>query len=56
MKLNKYKIQETFCYSFITLWVIGIILVMVTSCGTQAHLCDKYSTPKTTYDCPLFTN
>jgi hypothetical protein len=35
MKLNKYKTQETICYSFISMWVIGIILLMVTSsCST----------------------
>ena len=33
--MNKYKTQETFCYSFITLWVLGIILIMATSCSTM---------------------
>ena len=56
MKTNKYKIQETFCYSFITLWVLGIILIMATSCTSYEHVCDKYQTPKTTYECPVFTN
>jgi|9_EtaG_2_1085328.scaffolds.fasta_scaffold35370_3 hypothetical protein len=55
-KTNKYKIQETACYSFITLWVLGIILIMATSCTSYEHVCDKYHSPKTTYDCPVFTN
>ena len=39
--------------------VLGFITLMaftLSSCNTSTHLCDKYSTPKTTYECPLFTN
>jgi len=31
--MNKYKTQETFCYTFISMWVIGVILLMMTSCS-----------------------
>ncbi len=35
-KTNKYKTQETLCYSFLSAWVIGIILIMITSsCSTS---------------------
>ena len=27
-KTNKYKTQETLCYSFLSAWVIGIILIV----------------------------
>ena len=32
--MNKYKTQETFCYSLISSWVIGIIIIMLTSCNS----------------------
>jgi hypothetical protein len=32
--MNKFKTQEKICYTFISMWVIGIILVMITSCNT----------------------
>ena len=54
MKLNKYKTQETFCYSFITLWVIGILLIMMTSCTNSKELLShKYNQKVECYD---FTN
>lgn len=38
-KTNKYKTQETLCYSIITSWVIGIILIIITSsCSTTNEL------------------
>lgn len=38
-KLNKFKTQETACYTFISMWVIGIIILMVTSsCSTANEL------------------
>ncbi len=51
-KTNKYKTQETLCYSFLSVWVIGIILIMITSsCSTSNELA-KHSK---TYPCS-FTN
>ena len=32
--MNKFKTQETACYTFISMWVIGIILIMLTSCNS----------------------
>ena len=54
MKLNKYKTQETLCYSLITSWVIGIILIILTSsCSTNQQLAHKYNQKVECYD---FTN
>ena len=36
--------------------ILIAILSLTTSCTTATHLCDKYSTPKTIYKCPVFTN
>ncbi len=37
--MNKYKTQETLCYSIITTWVVGIILIIITSsCSTSNTL------------------
>jgi len=42
-KTNKYKTQETLCYSFLSAWVIGIILIMITSsCSTTSELTYQY--------------
>ena len=38
------------------LTIITLTILLLSSCTTSTHLCDKYPTPKTTYDCPLFTN
>jgi len=46
MKLNKFKTQETFCYSFITLWVLGIILIMASSCSTMQQANQKVTMDK----------
>ena len=39
---------------FITLSLV--LACYLQSCTTSTHLCDKYSTPKTIYKCPVFTN
>ena len=42
--MNKYKTQETACYTFISMWIIGIILIMLTSCNSykQTVKMDKH--------------
>ena len=40
--MNKYKTQETLCYSIITTWVVGIILIIITSsCSTSNQIVHK---------------
>jgi len=60
MKLNKYKTQETFCYSLITTWVIGIIIIMITSsCSTSGQIVHKKPVGYQKfhqYTCPAYTN
>ena len=50
MKTNKYKTQDTECYSFISLWVIGIIIIMATSCSTTSQLSNHYNQQVDCYD------
>ena len=60
--MNKYTKNKIFfnlekIIALTTVVVITILTIsLLSSCTTSSHLCDKYATPKTTYDCPLFTN
>ena len=36
--------------------IVILTISLLSSCTTSTHLCDKYSTPKTIYKCPVFTN
>jgi hypothetical protein len=61
--MNKYtknqlwfNIEKIICFTVASAFLILMIACITTSCTTSSHLCDKYATPKTTYDCPLFTN
>jgi len=39
--MNKYKTQETFCYSIISMWVIGILLIIITSSCSTSQIVHK---------------
>jgi hypothetical protein len=37
--MNKYKTQETLCYSLITSWIVGILILLITSsCSTSQSM------------------
>lgn len=60
--MNKYTKNQIFfnlekIIALTTVLTIVILTIsLLSSCTTSSHLCDKYSTPKTIYKCPLFTN
>ena len=60
--MNKYtknilwfNLEKIICLTT-ALTIIILTMSLLSSCTTSSHLCDKYSTPKTTYNCPQFTN